>query len=229
MAEMLSGADMLIRALQDEGVEYLFGYPGGASLHIYDALFKQQKLEHILVRHEQAATHMADGYARATGRPGVVLVTSGPGATNAITGIATAHMDSTPIVVISGQVPNAQIGTDAFQETDMVGISRPVVKHSFLIREASQIPEVVKQAFYIASTGRPGPVVIDIPKDSTDPNVTFEYRYPSEVSLRSYNPTGRGHAGQIRKAVRALLEARCPVIYAGGGVVQGNATKRSGN
>ena len=225
MAEMLSGADMLIRALQDEGVEYLFGYPGGASLHIYDALFKQQKLEHILVRHEQAATHMADGYARATGRPGVVLVTSGPGATNAITGIATAHMDSTPIVVISGQVPNAQIGTDAFQETDMVGISRPVVKHSFLIREASQIPEVVKKAFYIASTGRPGPVVIDIPKDSTDPNMTFEYRYPSEVSLRSYSPTLRGHAGQIRKAVRALLEARRPVIYAGGGVVQGNATE----
>ena len=224
MAEMLSGADMLIRALQDEGVEYLFGYPGGASLHIYDALFKQQKLEHILVRHEQAATHMADGYARATGRPGVVLVTSGPGATNAITGIATAHMDSTPIVVISGQVPNNQIGTDAFQETDMVGISRPVVKHSFLIREASQIPEVVKKAFYIASSGRPGPVVIDVPKDSTDPNMTFEYRYPSEVSLRSYNPTARGHAGQIRKAVRALLGARRPVIYAGGGVVQGNAT-----
>ena len=224
MAEMLSGADMLIRALQDEGVEYLFGYPGGASLHIYDALFKQQKLEHILVRHEQAATHMADGYARATGRPGVVLVTSGPGATNAITGIATAHMDSTPMVVISGQVPNNQIGTDAFQETDMVGISRPVVKHSFLVREASHIPEVVKKAFYIASTGRPGPVVIDIPKDSTDPNVTFEYRYPSEVSLRSYNPTARGHGGQIRKAVRALLAARRPVIYAGGGVVQGNAT-----
>ena len=225
MAEMLSGADMLIRALQDEGVEYLFGYPGGASLHIYDALFKQQKLEHILVRHEQAATHMADGYARATGRPGVVLVTSGPGATNAITGIATAHMDSTPIVVISGQVPNHQIGTDAFQETDMVGISRPVVKHSFLVREASQIPEVVKKAFYIASSGRPGPVVIDVPKDSTDPNMTFEYRYPSEVSLRSYNPTVRGHAGQIRKAVRALLDARRPVIYAGGGVVQGNATE----
>ena len=225
MAEMLSGADMLIRALQDEGVEYLFGYPGGASLHIYDALFKQQKLEHILVRHEQAATHMADGYARATGRPGVVLVTSGPGATNAITGIATAHMDSTPIIVISGQVPNNQIGTDAFQETDMVGISRPVVKHSFLIREASQIPEVVKKAFYIASSGRPGPVVIDVPKDSTDPNMTFEYRYPSEVSLRSYNPTVRGHAGQIRRAVRALLDARRPVIYAGGGVVQGNATE----
>ncbi len=228
MAEMLSGADMLIRALQDEGVEYLFGYPGGASLHIYDAIFKQQKVEHILVRHEQAATHMADGYARATGRPGVVLVTSGPGATNAITGIATAHMDSTPIVVISGQVPNAQIGTDAFQETDMVGISRPVVKHSFLIREASQIPEVVKKAFYIATTGRPGPVVIDVPKDSTDPNVTFEYHYPRDVALRSYNPTVRGHSGQIRRAVRALLEAKRPVIYAGGGVVQGNAAEELG-
>ena len=225
MAEMLSGADMLIRALQDEGVEYLFGYPGGASLHIYDALFKQQKLEHILVRHEQGATHMADGYARATGRPGVVLVTSGPGATNAITGIATAHMDSTPIVVISGQVPNAQIGTDAFQETDMVGISRPVVKHSFLIREASEIPEVVRKAFYIASTGRPGPVVIDVPKDSTDPNVTFEYNFPREVSLRSYNPTMRGHRGQIRRAVKALLDAKRPVIYTGGGVVQGDATQ----
>ena len=225
MAEMLSGADMLIRALQDEGVEYLFGYPGGASLHIYDALFKQQKLEHILVRHEQAATHMADGYARATGRPGVVLVTSGPGATNAITGIATAHMDSTPIVVISGQVPNPQIGTDAFQETDMVGISRPVVKHSFLIREASQIPDVVRKAFYIASTGRPGPVVIDVPKDSTDPNETFEYHFPREVALRSYNPTTRGHRGQIRRAVKALLDARRPVIYTGGGVVQGDATQ----
>ena len=228
MAEMLSGADMLIRALQDEGVEYLFGYPGGASLHIYDAIFKQQKVEHILVRHEQAATHMADGYARATGRPGVVLVTSGPGATNAITGIATAHMDSTPIVVISGQVPNNQIGTDAFQETDMVGISRPVVKHSFLIREASQIPEVVKKAFYIATTGRPGPVVIDVPKDSTDPNVTFEYHYPQEVALRSYNPTLRGHSGQIRRAVRALLDAKRPVIYTGGGVVQGNAAESLG-
>ena len=228
MAEMLSGADMLIRALQDEGVEYLFGYPGGASLHIYDAIFKQQKVEHILVRHEQAATHMADGYARATGRPGVVLVTSGPGATNAITGIATAHMDSTPIVVISGQVPNPQIGTDAFQETDMVGISRPVVKHSFLVREASQIPEVVKKAFYIATTGRPGPVVIDVPKDSTDPGVMFEYRYPREVSLRSYNPTVRGHSGQIRRAVKALLDAERPVIYTGGGVVQGNATEELG-
>ena len=225
MAEMLSGADMLVRALQDEGVEYLFGYPGGAALHIYDAIFRQQKVEHILVRHEQAATHMADGYARATGRPGVVLVTSGPGATNAITGIATAHMDSTPIVVISGQVPTGVIGTDAFQETDMVGISRPVVKHSFLVRSAAEIPAVVKKAFYIASSGRPGPVVIDVPKDATDPNAKFEYAYPQTVRMRSYNPSVRGHGGQTRAAVRLLLGAKRPVIYAGGGVVQGDASQ----
>ena len=224
MTERLSGGDMLIRALRDEGVEYIFGYPGGAVLHIYDAIFRQQEIEHILVRHEQAATHMADGYARATGRPGVVLVTSGPGATNAITGIATAYMDSTPIVVISGQVPNDLIGTDAFQETDMVGISRPVVKHSFLVRAASEIPNVVKKAFYIAASGRPGPVVIDVPKDTTDPNDLHEYNYPAEVSLRSYKPSSGGHVGQIRKGVRALSEARRPVIYAGGGVVQGDAS-----
>jgi len=223
MAEMLSGADMLVRALADEGVEYLFGYPGGAALHIYDALFRQQKVEHILVRHEQAATHMADGYARATGRPGVVLVTSGPGATNAITGIATAHMDSTPIVVISGQVPTNQLGTDAFQETDMVGISRPVVKHSFLVRNAAEIPLVVKKAFYIATSGRPGPVVIDVPKDATDPNAKFEYAYPNRVSMRSYNPVTHGHSGQIRAAAKLLLQAKRPVIYTGGGVVQGDA------
>ena len=225
MAEMLSGADMLIRALQDEGVDYLFGYPGGAALHIYDAIFRQQKVEHILVRHEQAATHMADGYARATGRPGVVLVTSGPGATNAITGIATAYMDSTPIIVISGQVPRNVIGTDAFQETDMVGISRPVVKHSFLVQDAQEIPEVVRKAFYIASSGRPGPVVIDVPKDTTDPNEEFPYEYPQDVSLRSYNPTTRGHGGQIRKAVKLLLRAKRPVLYTGGGIVQGNAAE----
>ena len=162
--EKLSGGDMLIRALQDEGVEYVFGYPGGAVLHIYDAFFKQNRIQHVLVRHEQAATHMADGYARATGRPGIVFVTSGPGATNAVTGIATAYMDSIPMVVISGQVPSHLIGTDSFQETDMVGVSRPVVKHSFLIKSAQEIPETVKKAFYIASSGRPGPVVIDIPK-----------------------------------------------------------------
>ena len=225
MTEMMSGGDMLIRALQDEGVEYLFGYPGGAALHIYDAIFKQQRVEHILVRHEQAATHMADGYARATGRPGVVLVTSGPGATNAITGIATAYMDSIPIVVISGQVPSPLIGTDAFQETDMVGVSRPVVKHSFLVKNAAEIPLVVKKAFHIATTGRPGPVVIDVPKDTTDPSVLAPYEYPSSITLRSYNPSTRGHPGQIKRAAEALLRAKRPVIYTGGGLVQGNATE----
>lgn len=223
MAELLSGGDMLIRALQDEGVEYVFGYPGGAVLHIYDAIFRQQRVEHVLVRHEQAATHMADGYARATGRPGVVLVTSGPGATNAITGIATAYMDSIPLVVISGQVPRDLIGTDAFQEADMVGVSRPVVKHSFLIKDATEIPQVVKKAFYIATSGRPGPVVIDVPKDTTDPAFVVPYEYPKTVALRSYAPATRGHSGQIRRAVEHLVRARRPVIYAGGGVIQGNA------
>jgi len=223
MTERLSGGDMLIRALQDEGVEHVFGYPGGAALHIYDAIFRQQKLEHILVRHEQAATHMADGYARASGKPGVVLVTSGPGATNAITGIATAYMDSIPMVVISAQVPQELIGTDAFQETDMIGISRPVAKHSFMVKRAEDIPLIVKKAFHIATTGRPGPVVIDIPKDTTDPAVLAPYVYPEKVLLRSYNPATKGNARQIRKAVQALLEARRPVIYAGGGVIQGNA------
>jgi len=225
MTEHLSGGDMLIRALQDEGVDYIFGYPGGAALHIYDAIFRQQRVEHILVRHEQAATHMADGYARATGRPGVVLVTSGPGATNAITGIATAYMDSIPLVVISGQVATDLIGTDAFQETDMVGISRPVVKHSFLVRSAAEIPLVVKKAFYIATSGRPGPVVIDVPKDTTDPAITAPYEYPKSISLRSYNPSTRGHTGQIRRAVEALARAKRPVIYAGGGVIQGNGAE----
>jgi acetolactate synthase-1/2/3 large subunit len=224
MAEHLSGGDMLIRALQDAGVEYVFGYPGGAALHVYDAIFRQQKVEHILVRHEQAATHMADGYARATGKPGVVLVTSGPGATNAITGIATAYMDSIPMIVISGQVPANLIGTDAFQETDMVGISRPIVKHSFIVRHCSEIPEIVAKAFYIATTGRPGPVVIDVPKNTTDPLITAEYRYPTSVSLRSYTPETRGDAQQIRKAAAAMIEARRPVIYAGGGVILGNAS-----
>lgn len=223
MAEMLSGGDMLIRALQDEGVEYIFGYPGGSALHIYDAIFRQQKIEHILVRHEQAATHMADGYARSTGDPGVVLVTSGPGATNAITGIATAYMDSIPMVVISGQVPSDLIGSDAFQETDMVGISRPVVKHSFMVRDASEIPAVVKKAFYIATTGRPGPVVIDVPKDTTDPSATHEYEYPREVNLRSYRPAFEGDRNQVNRAVQALLSAKRPVFYVGGGVIQADA------
>ncbi len=216
---------MLIRALQDEGVEYIFGYPGGASLHIYDALFKQQEVEHILVRHEQGATHMADGYARATGKVGVVLVTSGPGATNAITGLATAYMDSIPMIVISGQVPTSVIGTDAFQETDMIGVSRPVVKHSFFINKAEEIPKAVKQAFYIASSGRPGPVVIDIPKDATEPTESYLYEYPDSVSIRSYNPRLEGNTRQVKKAVSAIKEAKQPIIYSGGGVIQGNATE----
>lgn len=216
---------MLIRALKDEGVEYIFGYPGGAALHIYDAIFRQSDVQHILVRHEQAATHAADGYSRATGKVGTVLVTSGPGATNAITGIATAYMDSIPMVVISGQVMSHLIGEDAFQETDMVGISRPVVKHSFQVKHASEIPEIVKKAYYIASTGRPGPVVIDVPKDISSPAQTFPYQYPEKVKMRSYNPAARGHSGQIKKAVQLLLAAKRPVIYSGGGVVQGNASE----
>lgn len=222
---LLSGGEMLIRALHDEGVEIIFGYPGGAALHIYDALFTQDKVEHILVRHEQAATHAADGYARATGKPGVVLVTSGPGATNAITGIATAYMDSIPLVVISGQVGRSSIGSDAFQETDMIGVSRPIVKHSFMVQNPQDIPEVIKKAFFIATTGRPGPVVIDIPKDVTDPSVKFEYAYPETVKIRSYVPPTKGHTGQIKKAVDILLAARRPIIYAGGGVIMGEGAE----
>ncbi|SHG20884.1 acetolactate synthase, large subunit [Microbulbifer donghaiensis] len=223
--ELLSGGDMLVRALQDEGVELIFGYPGGSALHIYDAIFRQKGIKHVLVRHEQGATHAADGYARSTGKAGVVLVTSGPGATNAITGIATAYMDSIPMVVISGQVPSDKIGEDAFQETDMVGCSRPIVKHSFLVKNAEEIPEIVKKAFYIASTGRPGPVVIDVPKDVTNPADRFPYRFPEKVRMRSYTPAGKGHSGQIRKAVALLLSAKRPVIYAGGGVVQGGGAE----
>jgi acetolactate synthase-1/2/3 large subunit len=223
--EQLSGGEMLIRALHDEGVEIIFGYPGGAVLHIYDAIFNQDKVEHILVRHEQAATHAADGYARSSGKPGVVLVTSGPGATNAITGIATAYMDSIPLVVISGQVEKRMIGTDGFQETDMVGISRPIVKHSFMVRDPSEIPMIVKKAFHIATTGRPGPVVIDIPKDVTDPKVKLPYEYPADIKLRSYTVPAKGHSGQIKKAVDALLSAKRPMIYSGGGVVQGNGSE----
>ena len=219
--EQLSGGEALIRALQDEGVEFLFGYPGGAVLHIYDALFRQDHVEHILVRHEQAATHAADGYARATGKPGVVLVTSGPGATNAVTGIATAYMDSIPMVVISGQVESRLIGSDGFQETDMVGVSRPIVKHSFMVQNAADIPKTIKKAFHIATSGRPGPVVIDVPKDVTDPKVKFDYEYPKEIKLRSYQVPSRGHSGQIKKAVEALLGAKRPMIYTGGGVIQG--------
>ncbi|MCX2983194.1 acetolactate synthase 3 large subunit [Halieaceae bacterium IMCC14734] len=223
--EMLSGGQMVARALEDEGVEFIFGYPGGSVLHIYDALFNESKIPHILVRHEQAATHAADGYTRATGKTGVVLVTSGPGATNAITGIATAYMDSIPMVVLSGQVQSHLIGEDAFQETDMVGISRPIVKHSFLVKKAEDLPRTIKKAFHIAATGRPGPVVIDIPKDITKPEEKFEYHYPESVKLRSYNPSQRGHAGQIKKAVKLLLSAKRPVIYSGGGVILGNASE----
>jgi len=223
---MLSGGEMIVRALEDEGVEFIFGYPGGAVLHIYDALFRSGKVPHVLVRHEQAATHAADGYARATGKPGVVLVTSGPGATNAITGIATAYMDSIPMVVLSGQVQSHLIGGDAFQETDMVGISRPIVKHSFLVKRAEDIPVIIKKAFYLAASGRPGPVVIDLPKDITNPVDKFEYDYPDKVKMRSYTPANRGHSGQIKKAVQLLLNAKKPVIYSGGGVIQGNGSQQ---
>ena len=223
--ELLSGGEMIARALEDEGVEFIFGYPGGAVLHIYDALYSCD-VPHILVRHEQAATHAADGYARATGKPGVVLVTSGPGATNAITGIATAYMDSIPMVVLSGQVMSHLVGEDAFQETDMLGISRPIVKHSFQVTRTEDIPEVIKKAFYIASTGRPGPVVIDLPKDLTNPHDKYEYSYPKKVKMRSYTPASRGHSGQIKKAASLLLAAKRPVIYSGGGVVQGNASEQ---
>ena len=220
-----SGGDLLMRALREEGVKHIFGYPGGAALHIYDALFKQKQIQHILVRHEQGATHAADGYARATGKAGVVLVTSGPGATNAVTGLATAFMDSVPLIVISGQVQSHLIGTDSFQETDMIGISRPIVKHSYIINRTEDIPRIVQEAFYIATSGRPGPVVIDIPKDKTDPNKKFEYKKPKYISIRSYKPKIEPHPGQIKKAARALLSSERPVIYAGGGVVLGNASK----
>ena len=223
--EMLSGAEMLVRSLRDEGVKILFGYPGGAALHIYDALFRQEEVEHILVRHEQAAAHAADGYARASGHPGVALVTSGPGATNTLTGIATAYMDSTPLVIISGQVPSPLIGTDSFQETDMIGVSRPAVKHSFLVQDAAQIPDIVKKAFYIATTGRKGPVVIDVPKDRTDPAHKFPYEYPSEVQIRSYHPDVECAPQVLQAAMEILVQAERPVIYTGGGVIQGDASE----
>jgi acetolactate synthase-1/2/3 large subunit len=220
----LSGGEIIIQALKDEGVEYVFGYPGGAVLHIYDAVFRQNDVKHILVRHEQGATHMADGYARATGKPGVVLVTSGPGATNAVTGIATAHLDSIPLVVITGQVTSKYIGTDAFQEVDAIGCTRPCVKHNFMIQSAEEIAPVLRKAFYVATTGRPGPVVVDIPKDFTAPNVKIPYKYPEEVVMRSYNPVAGGHSGQVRKALDLLLTAERPIIYSGGGVLMGEAS-----
>jgi acetolactate synthase-1/2/3 large subunit len=201
----LSGAEIVVQALKDEGVNYVWGYPGGAVLHIYDALFKEEAVQHILVRHEQGATHAADGYARATGKVGVVLVTSGPGATNAVTGIATAYMDSIPMVILTGQVPTPVIGSDAFQEVDTVGITRPCVKHNFLIKRVEDIADTIKKAFYIASSGRPGPVVVDIPKDVTDPNIRIPYVYPETIEMRSYSPVEKGHLGQIRKDVDMML------------------------
>ncbi|PID65045.1 MAG: acetolactate synthase, large subunit, biosynthetic type [Gammaproteobacteria bacterium] len=221
-AKTITGAEMVIRALQAEGVEYVFGYPGGAVLHMYDELFKQDKIKHILVRHEQAAAHAADGYARATGKPGVVLVTSGPGLTNAVTGIATAYMDSIPMIVFSGQVPSQLIGTDAFQEVDAIGITRPCVKHSYLVKDVNELAETVKKAFYIATTGRPGPVLIDLPKDVSA--AEGEYHYPDSMKMRSYNPNVGGHKRQIQKAVTMLLNAKRPMIYTGGGVVIGDAS-----
>jgi len=219
----LSGAEIIVRFLQDEGVEYVFGYPGGAVLHIYDELYKQDKLKHILVRHEQAATHAADGYARSTGKPGVVLVTSGPGATNAVTGIATAYMDSIPMVVLTGQVNSSLIGNDAFQEVDAVGITRPCSKHNFLVKDVSQLAETLKKAFFIATTGRPGPVVVDIPKDVTANRTA--YTFPKRVNIRSYNPVVKGHVRQIKKAVDLIMGAKRPLIYSGGGVVLNDAAK----
>ena len=221
---VITGAEIVIRCLQEEKVDYLFGYPGGAVLYIYDELFKQDKVRHVLVRHEQAAIHAADGYARSTDKVGVALVTSGPGATNAVTGIATAFCDSIPMVVISGQVPSAAIGQDAFQEVDTVGITRPCVKHNFLVRDVREIAETIKKAFYLAKTGRPGPVLVDIPKDITAQKC--EFAYPQSVSMRSYNPTVKGHQGQIRKALQLLLEAKRPMVYTGGGVVLGDAADK---
>ncbi len=220
---VLTGAEIVIRCLQEEKVEYVFGYPGGSVLFIYDELFKQDKVRHVLVRHEQAAVHAADGYARSTEEVGVALVTSGPGVTNAVTGIATAYCDSIPVVVISGQVPTAAIGQDAFQEVDTVGITRPCVKHNFLIKDVKDIAPTIKKAFFLARSGRPGPVLVDIPKDITV--AKCEYSYPKTINLRSYSPVMKGHQGQIKKAVQLLLEAKRPMIYAGGGVILSDASE----
>jgi len=220
----LTGAEIVVRSLKDEGVDLVFGYPGGAALHIYDAFYSQEDVRHILVRHEQAATHAADGYARATGKPGVVLVTSGPGVTNTITGIATAYMDSIPMVVLAGQVPTHLIGDDAFQEVDTVGITRPCVKHNFLVRDVKDLATTIKKAFYIANTGRPGPVVVDIPKDVTA--LKTEYSYPKEIRMRSYAPVSRGHSKQINRAAHLLLGAKRPIIYTGGGIVLSDAARQ---
>ncbi|HRM92075.1 MAG: acetolactate synthase 3 catalytic subunit [Alicycliphilus sp.] len=223
-SQELMGAEILVKALQAENVQYIWGYPGGAVLHIYDALYKQETMQHVLVRHEQAAVHAADGYARATGDVGVALVTSGPGVTNAVTGIATAYMDSIPMVIITGQVPTPAIGLDAFQECDTVGITRPIVKHNFLVKDVRDLALTMKKAFHIARTGRPGPVVVDIPKDVSFKKAPYN-GYPKSVEMRSYNPVKKGHAGQIRKALQLLLTAKRPYIYTGGGVLLGNATQ----
>ena len=220
----LTGAEIIVRFLKDEGVEHLFGYPGGAVLHIYDELYKQDDVKHILTRHEQAATHAADGYARSTGKPGVALVTSGPGATNAVTGIATAYLDSIPMVVITGQVPTSLIGNDAFQEVDAVGITRPCAKHNFLVKDVKDLAVTLKKTFYIATTGRPGPVVVDIPKDVTADRT--KYSYPKRISMRSYNPVSKGHKGQVKRAINMMLKAKRPIIYTGGGVIIDNASKQ---
>lgn len=222
----LSGAEMVVQSLSDQGVKYVFGYPGGSVLDIYDAIHTLGGIEHVLVRHEQAAIHMADGYARSTGQVGCALVTSGPGATNALTGILTAYTDSVPLVVLTGQVMSHLIGTDAFQECDTIGLTRPIVKHSFIVQRPEDIPSIIKKAFYIASTGRPGPVVIDIPKDMVNPANKYPYEYPNEVSMRSYNPNVQGHKGQIKKALKALLVAKKPVLFVGGGVIIGNSSEK---
>ena len=221
----LSGSEIIAQFLKDEGVEYLFGYPGGAVLHIYDALFQADTVKHILVRHEQGAVHAADGYSRSSGKTGVALVTSGPGMTNAVTGIATAYSDSIPLVVLTGQVSTAFIGSDAFQEVDSVGISRPCVKHNFLVKDVKDLAETLKKAFYVASTGRPGPVVVDIPKDVTDPNIKIPYTHLSSIEMRSYNPVTKGHPYQIKKALKLIAQAKKPVVYTGGGVVLSNASQ----
>ena len=218
----LSGAEIVVRCLQDEGVKHVFGYPGGAVLFIYDEIFKQDKFQHILVRHEQAAVHAADAYSRSSNSTGVALVTSGPGVTNAVTGIATAYMDSVPMVILTGQVPTHAIGLDAFQECDTVGITRPCVKHNFLVKDVRELAGAIKKAFYIAQSGRPGPVLVDIPKDVTV--ARCEYEYPREVSMRSYKPVSKGHSGQIKKAVQLLLAAERPMVYTGGGVILANAS-----
>src|SRR3970040_1202105 len=217
----LTGAEIVVRGLQEEGVEVVFGYPGGAVLFIYDELFKQDKVKHAPVRHAQAAAHAADGYSRSSKKVGVALVTSGPGVTNAVTGIATAYMDSIPLVVLTGQVPTHAIGQDAFQECDTVGITRPCVKHNFLVKDVKDLAVTIKKAFYLAATGRPGPVVVDIPKDVTTHKTEFDY--PKSISMRSYNPVIKGHAGQIRKAIQHLNRAKRPMVYTGGGVILGNA------